>query len=175
MKSWFWRPVLIASFGMIGVAPSYAAKVPDPPIKADDSYELRLYMDTFLFEIKKTEPQIKTQIKVEKYFFVQNTLGESKGDTVNAGKTLYVASGVLHRTKKGGFSLEHTFLMWNDVNSLSFTTDSDVELDKPFFMYGSGGVVRGYTAILSKVAPSPKLDSPKAKIQGATPFTTKRP
>jgi hypothetical protein len=90
-----------------------------------ESYELRVYFNHF--DLSKREPQIKTQIKVGSLFFAKSdSKSPEPSDTSknrSSASPLYVASGALHISKDGKFTLEHTFLeWWSPVSNSTYFT-----------------------------------------------------
>ncbi|RYX82753.1 hypothetical protein EON83_18210 [bacterium] len=150
---------VIALASLFFASVSQADEKPAPPTNTD-LYEIRVYMGYPVFDTTTQKPQIKTQIQVDKYFFAKNVLPTEIGP--KSGKTIYVASGVLHPAKDGKFPLDRTFMWWGDgASSLTSGPNTiELELDKPVEFAMSMGLVMGWTAVLSKVPPA--QSAPKA-------------
>jgi hypothetical protein len=152
------RCAFVATLASLLVASvAQADEKPAPPTDAN-LYELRVYMGFPILDTATQKPQIKTQVQIDKYFFAKNVLPTEIGP--KGGKTIYVASGVLHPAKDGKFPLERTFMWWGDGASSMTSGPSaiELELDKPVEFAMSMGLVMGWTALLSKV-PADELTS----------------
>ena len=142
---------------IIGIAalPGHAQDRSAKSFVHNESYELRIYYNQL--DINRHEPQIKSQIKVGALFFAKS---ESKSPEASGAaedtdslNVLYVVSGVLHMSGDGKFTLEHTFMAWlSPVSNSTYSSDgTQLELDKPQYVFFSDGIMHGYTVVVSKV------------------------